>query len=399
MPQRVASLQIAIGAGKGGVGKSILTAQISSFLAAKGFRVGVLDADLYGPSQPTMLKVDRPAGMHKKEGVELITPARSQGISYVSLGLFRPDGSAVAARAPIVTGMIQRFLHQVQWGDLDFLLIDLPPGTGDIQLSLAQQMSCDAACLVSTPGKVCLEDVRRCADLFSQLQIPLMGYVLNMAYIEISGQREHPFGKCDPQLWDSMLHTKCLAQIPLDPNLSALANEGVTLASYYKEGTKSKTATLFCELAEQFERLLKDKGANGTKGSNGELGENQFLLKKDDYSHEPKEFSSHPFLKMVKLIEGNILQIQSLDGRFTQWDLAKLLELCPCASCSMSKEKSKGFSLLGVESVGNYGVRIVNKGGCSLGIFPLEDLFNDQRYQSALTSLESSKEKDAHVPI
>lgn len=390
--QRIASLQVAIGAGKGGVGKSMLTAQIAGYLAAKGYKVGVLDADLYGPSQPTMLKVDRPASAQTKEGVEEITPARSQGISYVSLGLFRPSGSAVAARAPIVTGMISRFLKHVHWGKLDFLLIDLPPGTGDIQLSLAQQISCDAACLVSTPGKVCLEDVRRSSSLFTQMQIPILGYILNMAFMDLPGSSEekvYPFGRPDEKTWDNMLQASCLAQLPLDPSLNALANEGVTLASQDSKGQKSKIASQLHELSTLLESFLKRR-----EGSQ----ESFFRLLPSEKSADQVTLLGHPLLKAVQLIDAKVLLLENLEGQLIQLDLMKLVELCPCAGCCNTEDKnhkSEGeWKLLHVESVGNYGLKVLTQAGCPLGIFPVDELFHDARYVPAHTALADCIDQD-----
>ena len=382
--KRLAKVQIAIGAGKGGVGKSMLTAQIAAFLVAKGYKVGLLDADLYGPSQPTMLKVDRPASIskQKRDGVEYeqIIPARSRGIAYVSLGLFRSQGAAVAARAPISNGLIKNFLNQVQWesggGKLDVLLIDLPPGTGDIQLSVAQQICCDAACLVSTPQKVCLEDVRRAKDLFSQLKIPLLGFVFNMSYMEINGKTHFPFGRADNELWENLLATKCLGQIPLDPNLSLFADQGQTLvAAESKQNTHSSAYQALELISGFFEKLLQTVE---------KTSDHSFSLTLKSKTQSVFFGEEHPFLKSVSLNSAGQIFIQSRDREELLLDPMQLLQECPCAQCAAkrnakNKEQCERVTPVfqGVESVGNYAMRVITRGGCSLGIFPFTDLYQN----------------------
>ena len=183
---------IAVAAGKGGVGKSSITVHLALALARAGHSVGVLDADLYGPSLRCMLPEDRLPG---QKGPSLI-PARSQGISVLSMAHFRRDNEATAVRAPIANKVVQQFLTQVEWGSIDFLLIDFPPGTGDIQLTLAQGARISGALMVTTPQQVAVLDVRKAMSLFNDVQVPIIGVVENMSYYEeASGERVALFGE------------------------------------------------------------------------------------------------------------------------------------------------------------------------------------------------------------
>ncbi|MEM1073564.1 MAG: Mrp/NBP35 family ATP-binding protein, partial [Pseudomonadota bacterium] len=179
-PQSVPGVDriIAIASGKGGVGKSTVSANLACALAAEGRRVGLLDADVYGPSQPRMLGVSgRPASPDGK----IILPMRNYGVTMMSIGLMTNDDQAVVWRGPMLMGALQQMLTQVQWGALDVLIVDLPPGTGDVQMTLAQKAKLDGAIIVSTPQDVALLDARKGIDMFNQLSTPILGMVENMS--------------------------------------------------------------------------------------------------------------------------------------------------------------------------------------------------------------------------
>jgi ATP-binding protein involved in chromosome partitioning len=170
---------LAVGAGKGGVGKSTVAANLAIALAQSGARVGLLDGDFYGPNLPRMLGVTsapEPAGEHS------IRPLEAYGIRFMSIGLLVPEGQAVVWRGPMLHGAIKSFLTDVEWGDLDYLLVDLPPGTGDVQLSLIQQTFVDGAVIVTTPSAVALEDATKAVDAFRKLEVPVLGMIENMSY-------------------------------------------------------------------------------------------------------------------------------------------------------------------------------------------------------------------------
>lgn len=185
---------IAIASGKGGVGKSTVTANVALALAQEGARVGILDADIYGPSQPRILNLlgQRPDTVDGKT----MRPLSAYGVSVISIGFLVEDRQAVAWRGPMVTSALNQMLTQTDWGELDYLIVDMPPGTGDIQLTLAQKVPVSGAVIVTTPQDVALSDARKGLDLFRKLSLPVLGIVENMAVHVCSkcGHSEHLFG-------------------------------------------------------------------------------------------------------------------------------------------------------------------------------------------------------------
>ena len=194
-PARIAGVDriIAIGSGKGGVGKSTVSSNLAVALAKQGRRVGLLDADIYGPSQPRMMGVSkRPASPDGK----IIEPLVAHGVTMMSIGLMLKEDEAVIWRGPMIMGALQQLLTQVAWGKLDVLLIDLPPGTGDIQLTLCQRTHLTGAIVVSTPLEVALLDARKALDMFQKLKTPVLGLIENMStYVcPNCGHEAHLFG-------------------------------------------------------------------------------------------------------------------------------------------------------------------------------------------------------------
>ncbi|AGT09621.1 Mrp/NBP35 family ATP-binding protein [Paracoccus aminophilus] len=220
---------IAIGSGKGGVGKSTVTSNLAVALAKKGRKVGVLDADIYGPSQPRMLGVtDRP----KSDG-ETIEPLHAHGVTLMSLGLLMKEGEAVVWRGPMLMGALQQMLTQVKWGELDVLLVDLPPGTGDVQLSLCQKTNVSGAIIVSTPQDVALIDARRAIDMFNKLKTPILGMVENMSmYIcPNCGHEAHLFGHGGVAAEARRLDLPFLGEIPLELEVRLAGDAGRPVAA------------------------------------------------------------------------------------------------------------------------------------------------------------------------
>ena len=236
---------IAIASGKGGVGKSTVSANLACALAAEGRRVGLLDADVYGPSQPRMLGISgRPASPDGKT----ILPLRNHGVTMMSIGLMTNEGQAVVWRGPMLMGALQQMLMQVQWGALDCLLVDLPPGTGDVQMTLAQKAQITGAIVVSTPQDVALIDARKGIDMFNQLHVPVLGMIENMSTHICSncGHEEHVFGHGGVAAEAEKMNVPLLAEIPLHLDIRLASDGGAPIVVSQPE---SPQAQAFRDLA------------------------------------------------------------------------------------------------------------------------------------------------------
>ncbi len=220
---------LAIGSGKGGVGKSTLTSNLAVALARQGRRVGLLDADIYGPSQPRMLGL---TGQRPVSDGQMIEPLHAHGVTTMSLGLMMKEGEAVVWRGPMLMGALQQMLNQVKWGELDVLLVDLPPGTGDVQLSLCQKAQVSGAIIVSTPQDVALIDARRAIDMFDKLKTPVLGLVENMStYIcPNCGHEAHLFGHGGVAAEAAKLGLPFLGEIPLNLEVRLAGDAGTPVA-------------------------------------------------------------------------------------------------------------------------------------------------------------------------
>ncbi|NSX55564.1 P-loop NTPase [Parasulfitobacter algicola] len=219
---------IGIASGKGGVGKSTVSANLACALAAEGRRVGLLDADVYGPSQPRMLGVSgRPASPDGKT----ILPMRNHGVTMMSIGLMTNDDQAVVWRGPMLMGALQQMMTQVQWGALDVLIVDLPPGTGDVQMTLTQKFAVDGVVIVSTPQDVALIDARKGVDMFNQMKTPIIGMIENMSTHICSscGHEEHVFGHGGVVKEAEKLGVPLLAEIPLHLDIRLAADGGAPI--------------------------------------------------------------------------------------------------------------------------------------------------------------------------
>ncbi|NDW43627.1 Mrp/NBP35 family ATP-binding protein [Ruegeria sp. PrR005] len=253
-PQPVAGVDriVAVASGKGGVGKSTVSANLACALAAEGRRVGLLDADVYGPSQPRMLGVSgRPASPDGKT----ILPLRNHGVTMMSMGLMTNEGQAVVWRGPMLMGALQQMMNQVQWGGLDVLIVDLPPGTGDVQLTLSQKFAVDGAIVVSTPQDVALIDARKGIDMFRQLKTPILGMIENMSTHICSncGHEEHVFGHGGVAAEAEKLGVPLLGEIPLHLDIRVAADGGAPIVVSKPDSPQ----------AEAFRRIAREMIAKG----------------------------------------------------------------------------------------------------------------------------------------
>ena len=219
---------IAVGSGKGGVGKSTVSANLAIALARAGKKVGLIDADVYGPSQPTLL------GTHQKPEAEneKLLPVEAHGIRFLSLGQLVSPGHALAWRGPMATGALANLLD-AEWGDVDLLLVDLPPGTGDVQLSLIQRSRPAGAVIVSTPQDLSLIDARRAVDLFNKTSVPVLGIIENMAsYVcPHCGQESHPFGTGGAEAAAAEMGVPFLGRLPLSLAIREASDAGTPPAA------------------------------------------------------------------------------------------------------------------------------------------------------------------------
>jgi ATP-binding protein involved in chromosome partitioning len=232
--QKISHKTFLIGSGKGGVGKSTVAVNLSIALAKQGFSVGLLDADIYGPSIPIMLGLRRlsPRVVPNAEGVSKILPFTKFGIRTISIGFFLDEAQSAMWRGPLLHTALQKMIKDIEWGDLDFLLIDLPPGTGDIPISISQLLTVDGAIIVCTPQEVAMVDAIKAINSFDQLSIPLVGIIENMAGFTVpeTGEVHHIFGQGKAEELARRCNTRFLGSIPLLTAIRRGGDEGYPVA-------------------------------------------------------------------------------------------------------------------------------------------------------------------------
>ncbi len=251
---------VAVGSGKGGVGKSTVSANLAVALAMEGWRVGLLDADVYGPSQPRMLGIE---GRPNSPDGQTIVPLRGYGVKCMSMGFLTGERESVIWRGPMLMGAVTQMLHQVDWAPLDFLIIDLPPGTGDVQLSLSQKAKLSGAVVVSTPQDVALLDARKAIDMFEKLKIPLLGVIENMATFccPNCGHETEIFGHGGAEAEATRIGAPFLGRLPLTLQLRTTSDEGTPIVASKPE---SAEAAHFREIARALAECL---GAHNPEGA------------------------------------------------------------------------------------------------------------------------------------
>ena len=243
---------IAVSSGKGGVGKSTIAVNLACSLSKLGLKTGLLDADIYGPNTPSMLGVaeENPKVTGGSGNDQRLIPVNKYGISLVSMGFLIEEGQPVIWRGPMLNSIIRQFLYQVEWDNLDFLVIDLPPGTGDAQISLSQSVPISGAIVVTTPQQVSLQDARRGLAMFKQLGVPLLGIVENMSVFippDMPNKQYEIFGKGGGKILASENDLPLLAQIPIEMPLVDESNKGIPISI----SQPNKMASIkFIELAQ-----------------------------------------------------------------------------------------------------------------------------------------------------
>ncbi|MEO8325948.1 MAG: Mrp/NBP35 family ATP-binding protein [Nitrospirota bacterium] len=236
---------IAVSSGKGGVGKTTVTVNLAVALKQQGYAVGVMDADIYGPNIPMMIGVTKEPG---KEG-EKILPAEGQGVKVISMGFFVPEDTPVVWRGPMVHSAIQQFFRDVIWGELDYLLIDLPPGTGDVPLTLSQIVPLTGAITVTTPQEVALQDVRKGMTMFKKVNVPLLGVIENMSYFVCGHchERTEIFSTGGGERAAQKFEIPFLGRIPIDPAIREGGDKGTPIVS---NDPSSPQAQAFLQIAK-----------------------------------------------------------------------------------------------------------------------------------------------------
>ncbi len=337
---------VAVASGKGGVGKSTSAVNLAVALSRTGARVGLLDGDLYGPSSHTILGAEAQL-LGDKDG--RILPISKYDIKIVSMGLLRDSGAPVVWRGPIASRVIQQFLGGVEWGELDYLLIDLPPGTGDIQLTLAQSAPLSGAVIVTTPQPVATNVAQKGLRMFQQVEVPILGVLENMSGFVCGhcGEVTDVFQKDGGRRMAEEIGVPLLAQIPLSAELAAASDEGVPVA--YK-APDSIAANAFATAAREIARQLAIREKGGEAGPQ---------------SITPDENAAE-------------LAITWADGAVDRLPYTVLRGNCPCAECVDEMTGKRQFdetkvkadiNLLSFHPVGNYAILIKWSDGHETGIF------------------------------
>jgi len=254
---------IAVGSGKGGVGKTTVSVNLAVGLAALGYKTGLMDADVYGPNVPLMMGINRTPMAYG----ERIQPLEQFGVKLMSMGFLNPGDKPLVWRGPMLHSVIQQFLRGVDWGDLDYLIIDLPPGTGDVQLSLIQTAPITGAIVVTTPSDVSLEDARKAIHMFHQVRVPILGIVENMSFLNCPHchERIDVFSYGGGRRTAQEMQVPFLAELPLDPQVRIGGDTGSPIALRKGEGEP------FLELARA--AVARSEEASKEEGPKIEIGE------------------------------------------------------------------------------------------------------------------------------
>ncbi len=241
---------IAVSSGKGGVGKSTVSVNLATSLALEGASVGLLDADIYGPNIPTMMGVtENPKLFMDPEKGEMFVPPVSHGVKVMSMGFLIQGDQPVIWRGPMLHNILSQFCNRVEWGKLDYLILDLPPGTGDVQLSIAQMLPLTGAVIVTTPQEIALQDVRKAINMWDKVKVPILGVVENMSHFTgDDGKKYYIFGQGGGELLAKKFNTKVLAMNPLVPEVREGGDAGKPIVV---KNPESESAKILRELAKK----------------------------------------------------------------------------------------------------------------------------------------------------
>jgi ATP-binding protein involved in chromosome partitioning len=254
---------IAVASGKGGVGKSTVSVNLALALSKLGFKVGLLDADIYGPSIPLMMGVVGKPQIYQEEGTNKMLPLENYGIKLMSIGFLIDDNNPVIWRGPMASGAVKQFMSDVEWGELDYLIYDLPPGTGDIQLTLVQTIPLTGSIIVTTPQEVSLIDAKKGLKMFEKVNVPVYGIVENMSYFIApdTGNRYDIFGAGGGETLAKELKTAFLGGIPLDPRIREGGDNGKPIVNELPEIEESK---IIIKIAEKLNETISAKNSTTT---------------------------------------------------------------------------------------------------------------------------------------
>jgi ATP-binding protein involved in chromosome partitioning len=232
---------IAVASGKGGVGKSTVAVNLAVALVKEGFKVGLIDADIYGPSIPMMLGVNEKPKVMKFGDKTMLVPLLKYGLKLMSIGFLVDEADAIVWRGPMASSALKQFITDVQWGELDYLLYDMPPGTGDIQLTLVQTIPLSGAVIITTPQDISLADARKGANMFAKVNVPVLGIIENMSYYSNpDGSKEYIFGQGGGERLSKELSINFLGEISLHTNVRIAGDEGKPIVLKEPESEQSK---------------------------------------------------------------------------------------------------------------------------------------------------------------
>ncbi|MES2214887.1 MAG: P-loop NTPase [Pseudomonadota bacterium] len=330
---------IAVGSGKGGVGKSTISVNLAISLQLLGYKVGLLDADIMGPSVPSMLGIN----IERLDDIpEALTLAEKHGIKVMSMGMLTNQDQPVVLRGAMVTKYLKSFISDIAWGELDYLIIDLPPGTGDIQISLCQAIPLTGAVIVTTPQDVSFKIALKGLKMFDLVHVPILGIVENMSMFSCSncGHETHLFGSGGGLALSEKTGAEFLGQVPVDSEIVASGDSGLPIAI---SNPSSAAAKSYLEIAKKITNYTSQKTIT---------------------------------IKSMGQVDENTLSILWSDDRIDAFDTTKLRLACTCAKCTGIKEESlaSNITIISINQVGNYAIRITWSDGHNTGIYSFKHL-------------------------